>query len=95
MSEHDPTTAPTASDSHIPAAPDGETVGDLTVAELRDWLRQWVATATGMPVDQISDDRNGGRRPTVGPDAQRCDGRDTAKHAGAQLGRVHRRPSVE
>ncbi|GAA1459528.1 polyketide synthase Pks13 [Williamsia maris] len=49
MSEHDPTTTPTASD--------GETVGDLTVAELRDWLRQWVATATGMPVDQISDDR--------------------------------------
>ncbi|WP_299569833.1 polyketide synthase Pks13 [uncultured Williamsia sp.] len=35
----------------------GETAGDLTVAELRDWLRQWVSTATGLPVEQISDDR--------------------------------------
>ena len=36
---------------------DGETVGDLTVAELRDWLREWVSEATGMPADQISEDR--------------------------------------
>jgi polyketide synthase 13 len=35
----------------------GETVGDLTVGELRDWLRSWVSTATGIPTDQISDDR--------------------------------------
>ncbi|GAB09834.1 polyketide synthase Pks13 [Gordonia araii NBRC 100433] len=35
----------------------GETIGDLTVAELRDWLREWVSEATGMPVDQISEDR--------------------------------------
>ncbi len=35
----------------------GETAGDLTVAELRDWLRGWVSTATGIPADQISDDR--------------------------------------
>ncbi|GAA2061157.1 polyketide synthase Pks13 [Williamsia deligens] len=35
----------------------GETAGDLTVAELRDWLRQWVSTATGLPVEQISEDR--------------------------------------
>ncbi|WAC57818.1 polyketide synthase Pks13 [Gordonia sp. SL306] len=35
----------------------GETVGDLTVAELRDWLRGWVSEATGIPADQISDDR--------------------------------------
>ncbi|MFT3898693.1 MAG: polyketide synthase Pks13 [Gordonia sp. (in: high G+C Gram-positive bacteria)] len=36
---------------------DGETVGDLTVEELRDWLREWVSEATGMPVDQIPEDR--------------------------------------
>ncbi|GED96338.1 polyketide synthase Pks13 [Gordonia crocea] len=35
----------------------GETIGDLTVAELRDWLREWVSAATGMPVDQIPEDR--------------------------------------
>ncbi|AZG46846.1 polyketide synthase Pks13 [Gordonia insulae] len=35
----------------------GETAGDLTVAELRDWLRGWVSAATGIPADQISDDR--------------------------------------
>ncbi|MFT4199744.1 polyketide synthase Pks13 [Gordonia sp. (in: high G+C Gram-positive bacteria)] len=35
----------------------GETIGDLTVEELRDWLRQWVSDATGMPVDQIPEDR--------------------------------------
>ncbi|MEE4023928.1 polyketide synthase Pks13 [Gordonia sp. PKS22-38] len=35
----------------------GETAGDLTVAELRDWLRTWVSEATGIPADQISDDR--------------------------------------
>ena len=36
---------------------DGETAGGLTVAELRDWLREWVATSTGISVEQISDDR--------------------------------------
>ena len=39
------------------ASTDGETAGDLTVAELRDWLREWVSTATGLPAAQISDDR--------------------------------------
>ncbi|SEM06925.1 polyketide synthase Pks13 [Rhodococcus maanshanensis] len=29
----------------------------MTVAQLREWLRNWVAEATGQPVDQISDDR--------------------------------------
>ncbi|NMM91247.1 polyketide synthase [Rhodococcus sp. SRB_17] len=29
----------------------------MTVAQLRDWLRNWVSEATGQPVDQISDDR--------------------------------------
>ena len=36
---------------------DGETAGGLTVEELRDWLREWVATSTGISVEQISDDR--------------------------------------
>lgn len=35
----------------------GETAGDLTVAELREWLRDWVSDATGMPADQVSYDR--------------------------------------
>nr|WP_223263514.1 polyketide synthase Pks13 [Rhodococcus sp. MTM3W5.2] len=30
---------------------------EMTVAQLREWLRNWVAEATGQPVDQISDDR--------------------------------------
>nr|WP_307828498.1 polyketide synthase Pks13 [Antrihabitans sp. YC2-6] len=29
----------------------------MTVAELRAWLRKWVADATGQPVENISDDR--------------------------------------
>ncbi|WP_072844482.1 polyketide synthase Pks13 [Rhodococcus tukisamuensis] len=29
----------------------------MTVAQLREWLRNWVAEATGQPVSQISDDR--------------------------------------
>ncbi|MFC4606108.1 polyketide synthase Pks13 [Rhodococcus kronopolitis] len=29
----------------------------MTVAQLREWLRNWVAEATGQPVAQISDDR--------------------------------------
>ncbi|MEU7139404.1 polyketide synthase Pks13 [Nocardia sp. NPDC046473] len=30
---------------------------DMTVAELRDWLRKWVADAIGQPVEQITVDR--------------------------------------
>ncbi|MGV9709692.1 polyketide synthase Pks13 [Gordonia sp. NPDC003424] len=45
---------PTTPDEHGTA---GETAGDLTVAELRDWLRNWVSEATGIPADQISEDR--------------------------------------
>src|SRR5437868_5982639 len=30
---------------------------EMTVAQLREWLRNWVAEATGQPVAQISDDR--------------------------------------
>ncbi|MFD1812076.1 polyketide synthase Pks13 [Rhodococcus gannanensis] len=29
----------------------------MTVAQLREWLRNWVAGVTGQPVEQISDDR--------------------------------------
>ena len=36
---------------------DGETAGDLTVDQLRDWLREWVSQATGLPVEQIAVDR--------------------------------------
>ena len=31
--------------------------GDMTVAQLREWLRNWIADATGQPVGQITDDR--------------------------------------
>ncbi|MCK0091263.1 polyketide synthase Pks13 [Rhodococcus sp. F64268] len=30
---------------------------EMTVAQLREWLRNWIADATGQPVSQISDDR--------------------------------------
>ncbi|WP_107653614.1 polyketide synthase Pks13 [Nocardia suismassiliense] len=30
---------------------------DMTVSELRDWLRNWVAEATGLPLEQITVDR--------------------------------------
>ncbi|MQY26906.1 polyketide synthase Pks13 [Nocardia aurantia] len=30
---------------------------DLSVAELREWLRRWVADATGQPIEQITVDR--------------------------------------
>ena len=29
----------------------------LTVAEMKVWLRDWIANATGQPVEAISDDR--------------------------------------
>ncbi|MGL4305891.1 MAG: polyketide synthase Pks13 [Mycobacteriaceae bacterium] len=29
----------------------------MTVAQLRDWLRNWVAEATGLPTEQVTDDR--------------------------------------
>ncbi|MFT4085536.1 MAG: polyketide synthase Pks13 [Gordonia sp. (in: high G+C Gram-positive bacteria)] len=48
----------TANDAAVtPAGTAGETVGDLTVEELRDWLRGWVSKTTGVPESQISDDR--------------------------------------
>lgn len=35
----------------------GQGAGDMTVAQLRDWLRNWIADATGQPVASITDDR--------------------------------------
>ena len=35
----------------------GATTTELTVAELRDWLRNWVAEATGQPKENITEDR--------------------------------------
>ncbi len=35
----------------------GSAQGQLTVSELREWLRNWVADATGQSVDKITDDR--------------------------------------
>ncbi|WP_216896931.1 polyketide synthase Pks13 [Nocardia sp. ncl2] len=42
------------------ARQDGAAAGastDMSVAELREWLRRWVAEATGQPIDQITVDR--------------------------------------
>src|SRR4051812_43101434 len=50
------TIAPTASDSA--AAPKAAAEGaDISVGELREWLRRWVADATGQPIDNITVDR--------------------------------------
>ncbi|GAA3036279.1 polyketide synthase Pks13 [Gordonia defluvii] len=62
MSELNNDAAPAAGDDEATSTPTsagtaGETIGDLTVPELRDWLRDWVSQATGVPVDQISEDR--------------------------------------
>ncbi|NLG55015.1 MAG: type I polyketide synthase, partial [Rhodococcus sp.] len=35
----------------------GRANGDMTVAQLRDWMRNWIAEATGQPVATITDDR--------------------------------------
>ncbi|MDL9937651.1 polyketide synthase Pks13 [Gordonia sp. ABSL1-1] len=56
------TTQTVSSETAQAGGTSGETVsdaagGDLTVAELRDWLRDWVSTATGLPADQIPEDR--------------------------------------
>ena len=39
---------------------------DMTVAEMRDWLRNWVANATGQSADAIDESTADGRaRPVV------------------------------
>ncbi|WP_084478523.1 polyketide synthase Pks13 [Nocardia jejuensis] len=47
-------TAPTVSDSDT--APKAA-AADISVGELREWLRRWVADATGQPIDNITVDR--------------------------------------
>ncbi|WP_378735786.1 polyketide synthase Pks13 [Nocardia brasiliensis] len=39
------------------AAATGGAPAELSVAELREWLRNWVAEATGQPIEQITVDR--------------------------------------
>ncbi|WP_279106875.1 type I polyketide synthase, partial [Gordonia paraffinivorans] len=50
-------TADTSTAADSGEATPGETAGDLTVGELREWLREWVSQATGVPAEQIPDDR--------------------------------------
>ena len=44
-----PAVSGSASDAVAPAR------GDMTVAEMREWLRNWVANATGQPADSINE----------------------------------------
>lgn len=44
-----PAVSGSASDAVAPAR------GDMTVAEMREWLRNWVANATGQPADKIDE----------------------------------------
>ncbi|WP_083883632.1 polyketide synthase Pks13 [Nocardia higoensis] len=41
----------------VQASDEGTARTELSVAELREWLRNWVAEATGQPVDNITVDR--------------------------------------
>ncbi|MGX1804650.1 polyketide synthase Pks13 [Nocardia sp. NPDC055321] len=56
-------TSPTQTTDNAPAVPAdaapkaAPTGADMTVAELREWLRKWVADATGQPLEQITVDR--------------------------------------
>ncbi|MEU2121415.1 polyketide synthase Pks13 [Nocardia niwae] len=48
----------TVADAAAPAeSAKGGAQTDMSVAELREWLRRWVSEATGQPVDQITVDR--------------------------------------
>lgn len=51
------TDADQASGQVAAASTPGGAHTDMTVAELRDWLRNWVADAIGQPVEQITVDR--------------------------------------
>ncbi|MEZ5212327.1 polyketide synthase Pks13 [Gordonia sp. (in: high G+C Gram-positive bacteria)] len=56
-SDEDAGAAGAGTESTGASGTEGETAGGLTVEELRDWLREWVSTTTGLPIEQISDDR--------------------------------------
>ncbi|WP_051021990.1 polyketide synthase Pks13 [Nocardia pneumoniae] len=50
--------ADTVADATAPAeSAKGGAQTDMSVAELREWLRRWVADATGQPIEQITVDR--------------------------------------
>ncbi|MGV9611816.1 polyketide synthase Pks13 [Nocardia xishanensis] len=51
---------PTQTTETAPAATEGTgapATADMSVTELREWLRRWVADATGQPIEQITVDR--------------------------------------
>ncbi|WP_435592175.1 polyketide synthase Pks13 [Nocardia sp. bgisy118] len=51
---------PTQTTETASAAPEGTAApatADMSVNELREWLRRWVADATGQPIEQITVDR--------------------------------------
>ncbi|MEU2257361.1 polyketide synthase Pks13 [Nocardia xishanensis] len=51
---------PTQTTETAPAATEGTAApatADMSVTELREWLRRWVADATGQPIEQITVDR--------------------------------------
>ncbi|MGW4351957.1 polyketide synthase Pks13 [Nocardia sp. NPDC004582] len=47
----------TTGDASTPEAAAKPAVTDMSVADLREWLRRWVADATGQPIDNITVDR--------------------------------------
>lgn len=55
--ENLPVTAAAAADGTGTDAPSSGANTELTVAELREWLRRWVAEATGQPLENITVDR--------------------------------------
>ena len=54
-----PNNSPSAEDLPVIASGDDGPLRpaqvDMTVAEMRDWMRNWIANATGQPVDKIDD----------------------------------------
>ncbi|MEU1997068.1 polyketide synthase Pks13 [Nocardia gamkensis] len=54
----DTTPVETGADAAAPAeSAKGGAQTDMSVAELREWLRRWVSEATGQPIEQITVDR--------------------------------------
>lgn len=50
-------TAPTQKTENARSEAETPTGTDMSVAELREWLRKWVADATGQPIENITADR--------------------------------------
>ena len=67
----------------------------MTVAELRDWLRSWVSKATGLPADQIGDDRPMDEFGLASRDAVTLARRHRGPHRrGAHRDRRHNHPTI-